>query len=1308
MSVNTDILDGIIYGRVEPHIYAFTTQTIPNYLKIGDTYRPVQVRLQEWKQKYENLEKEFEHTAKVSDDTYFRDYAIHEYLESKDFHRIEREELEDGVYYSNEFFRDATGKDVKEAIVDIQNSFDNKENRYAFYNTEDHLPLGEMDYERNADWEPRQNQQYVIDRFKEAVDAGRTNLLMYAVMRFGKSFTALCCAKEIGAKLVVVVCGKTAVRDEWKINVQRPKILDGYHFVTTDTLRANPNAISEMLAEEKRVVVFLTLQDLLGDDVKERHKDLFVHNQQGKIDLLIIDESHFAARSQETGKVLNGLKRETTKSELDAYDQNFVDLEEPVKLFTPKVKLHLSGTPYRILMDGEFQKEDIIAFVQYNDIISEQQKWDDDNLDKDEWENPYYGFPQMVRFAFNLNQSSINRLNELRNDGIDYRLNTLLCPNSLAKSGDNKHFVFENEVLDLLKAIDGSKEDENIFSFLNYDRIQEGKMCRHIVMVLPYRASCDAMHELLINNEFSNLGDYEILNLAGFGCPQEYSGTDYANKIKNDISKLESQGKKTITLTVGKMLTGSTVREWDTMIFLKDASSPQEYDQAIFRLQSQYVKTIKNKDGEEIRCNMKPQTLLVDFDPTRMFVMQNRKSLISNVNTSIRGNEELSTRLKRDLEISPIILLNKGKLQQVVPANIIDAVRQYSANKSIMDETFDIVVDDSVFDDTILKSLIEKEKEMSASGNVFATKPNEGEGEDVDIIDGSSQTPDEDSEEQPLQPKEIIEDSELKSLRKKLQTYYFKLLLFAYLSDEEEKTLSDIIERIENSEDGKRIAKNLQLDVKVIKLIREKIHPMALNELENKISNIDDLGEDADANIQGALRKFSRLSGSEIVTPEWVAEMMVNALPDDVTAESRFLNIAGKIGEFEYALCNKYGEEVKKNIYTIPTSGVTYECTRKMLRFLGIPVENVFADFTSYDLIDKKKNNEIMEKLMSFGFDVAIGNPPYDKEGNNTRNAPIYHLFYDTSFVLTPKTMLITPGRFLFNAGFTPDGWADKILADSHFKIVEYFEESKDIFPAITAEIKGGIAITYRDKDKKFGKIGSYTKCNELDTILGKVRSHKSFVNNGLSNIISSQGIYKYSEKLFTEHPEVLSGQGKGTKAKITSKSFEKFSDIFKDEKTNNDAVRILGRSANRRINKWIDKAYIKQNDYCDKYNVLITEANGKGVIGEVLSTPIICLPNEGHTDTFISIGQFTTLEEANACLKYIKTKFARTLLATLKVTQHTASSTWANVPLQDFTLKSDIDWNKPIPKVDMQLYAKYGLTKEEIAFTESMIKPME
>ena len=427
--------------------------------------------------------------------------------------------------------------------------------------------------------------------------------------------------------------------------------------------------------------------------------------------------------------------------------------------------------------------------------------------------------------------------------------------------------------------------------------------------------------------------------------------------------------------------------------------------------------------------------------------MQNRKSLISNVNTSIRGNEELSTRLQRDLEISPIFWLNRGILKEVVPSNIIDAVRQYSANKSVMDETADIVVDDSVFDDVTLKTLIENEKEFSTSGNVFKTKPNEGEGDDVIVDDVNPPATDNTPDNQAQQPKEKIEDNELKSLRKKLQTYYFKLLLFAYLSDAEEKTLKDIIERIENSEDGKRIAKNLQLDVNIIKLIRDKIHPMALNELENKISNIDDLGEDVDAEVQCAFRRFSRLSSSEITTPEWLADEMVGILPDDVNANSKFLNIAGKIGEFEYAICKRYGDEVKKNIYTIPTSGLTYECTRKMFRFLGIPIENIFSDFTSYDLIDETKKEDIMEKLNNIGFDVTLGNPPYQEmDGGFSASAkPLYHKFvYFAKSLGSDYLSLITPSRW-FAGGRNLDEFRNAMLNDNSIKLLSDFPNGRNM-----------------------------------------------------------------------------------------------------------------------------------------------------------------------------------------------------------------------------------------------------------------------
>ncbi|MDE5758597.1 MAG: restriction endonuclease, partial [Allobaculum sp.] len=102
-----------------------------------------------------------------------------------------------------------------------------------------------------------------------------------------------------------------------------------------------------------------------------------------------------------------------------------------------------------------------------------------------------------------------------------------------------------------------------------------------------------------------------------------------------------------------------------------------------------------------------------------------------------------------------------------------------------------------------------------------------------------------------------------------------------------------------------------------------------------------------------------------------------------------------------------------------------------------------------------------------------------------------------------------------------------------------------------------------------------------------------------------------------------------------------------------------------------------------------------------------IAYPREGHTQTFIYIGNFTTKSEALNLLKYLKTKFLISLIGTLKRTQHNSKIVWTNVPLQDFTSSSDIDWLRSIEEIDQQLYTKYGLSSEEIEFIETHVKEM-
>ena len=432
------LLDNLIVGRVEPHIYAFTTNTVPNYLKVGDTYRPVSVRLKEWQTYYPKLEKQFENTAKVAENAYFRDYSVHQYLES-DLHkeRLKPENLDGKIYYSNEFFKNTDASEVADAIADIAYDYESKGNKYKFYNPLTSMPTT-VRYASTGYWEPRPNQQATINAFKKAVESGRTNLLMYAVMRFGKSFTSMCCAKEmndgLGARLVAVVSAKADVKEEWRKTVEcAENFRNDYEFLSSVDLERNHRIVTDILSKDEginNVMLFLTLQVLQGDVIKEKHQQIFGR----KVDLLIIAETHFGARAEKYGQVLKDAQFKGEKAHQKDDDDyvEITDAEEQIKIFDAKIKLHLSGTPYRILMGGEFQQEDIIAFYQFSDIVREQEAWDKENLLRDdvkEWDNPYYGFPQMIRFAFNPNESSIRRLEELRMSGVTYALSALLSLN---------------------------------------------------------------------------------------------------------------------------------------------------------------------------------------------------------------------------------------------------------------------------------------------------------------------------------------------------------------------------------------------------------------------------------------------------------------------------------------------------------------------------------------------------------------------------------------------------------------------------------------------------------------------------------------------------------------------------------------------------------------------------------------------------------------------------------------------------------------------------------------------------------------
>ncbi len=358
----------------------------------------------------------------------------------------------------------------------------------------------------------------------------------------------------------------------------------------------------------------------------------------------------------------------------------------------------------------------------------------------------------------------------------------------------------------------------------------------------------------------------------------------------------------------------------------------------------------------------------------------------------------------------------------------------------------------------------------------------------------------------------------------------------------------------------------------------------------------------------------------------------------------------------------------------------------------------------SVEFVSLRGRAHAMEKK----FYAIIGNPPYQSDkDDNDRKPPIYDAFMDAAYEISDLVELITPGRFLFNAGQTPKAWNEKMLADEHLKVLDYQPDSSLVFPG--TDIKGGIAITLRNAAVRFGAIETFTINPELNGIIKRV-NQATMGQPRLDSIFASQRCYKFSDAFYQENASnknVTSKLGPGNKIKIVSKVMEDLPELFTVKPSADDDYRFYGRIDGKRECRYIAQRYIRDNEYIRKWKLLIPEANNSGQYGETLATPIVVGPNVGSTDTFLNAGPFDAESETSNLALYYKTKFFRALLGVKKVTQHSPSQVWKTIPLQDFTFTSDIDWSRSVAEIDRQLYAKYGLSDEEIEFIETHVQEM-
>lgn len=1248
----------------------------------------------------------------------FRDHDIHEILKNSGI-----ENVVVGNTTGREWFK-IDLETVKKAIEAVKHNVANLSNSEVVKFT----PII---------FRPEQEQaiEKTVKQFKKS-----DKMLWNAKMRFGKTVCALEVVKQCKFQKTIIITHRPVVNVGWYDDFK--KIFHGNNDYVYSS-KTNGYTVKQLLELKKNFVYFASVQDLRGSSAVGGKFDKNDIVFQTNWDCVIVDEAHEGTTT--------ALGEDTVKAIVkDGLGTKF---------------LALSGTPFNIL--SEYDEDSIYTW----DYIMEQEcksEWDKLHFGDS---NPYDELPELRIYTYDLGDVLVNNEYITFEDKAfnfheffrtwtgDFKYDYANMPES-AVEGD---FVHEDDVKSFLNLM--TKTDDK--SCYPYSNENYRNLFKHSLWMVPGVKEARALKKLMLKHPIFGNGMFDIVNVAGNGDEEEKS-EEALTKVKKAI-KDAGDDNYTITLSCGKLTTGVTVKEWTAVFMLSGSysTSAANYLQTIFRVQSPCNDNGKIKKTSYVFDFAPDRTLKMVSSAVSVSSKVGKtksgdKQIIGKFLNycpviAVSGSEMHEYSAHKLLQ-----QLKKAYADKVV-RNGFDDTNLYN------DELFKLQeVDIKKFDE--LKGIIgtskaaPKQKDITVNGQGL-TKEEYEEGEKLKKKPKKDLTLEEKGKLEELKKLKKLRNDAISILRG--ISIRMPLLIYgAEIPYNEGITLEKFVEVVDDSSWNEFMPSGITK--KKFKEFEKYYDEEVFIEAGRRIRNIAREADTLDPTervkkITSLFSNFKNPDKETVLTPWKVVNMHIcNCLGGynffdenyrdlldkpqyidngQVTRDTlsninaKILEINSKTGLYPlhvtYSIfreqCKKYSDDeltielqkklwndtVEKNVFVICKTPMAKQITQRTL--MGYSNFKINAHYFD-DLINVMKNKpqQFIDKVVkpnywklkgdeNVKFDAIVGNPPYQESTENTSDKPIYHLFMESAFKISDKVSFITPARFLFNAGKTPKDWNEKILNDEHFKVIWYKANSTEVFPNV--DIKGGVAVTFRDTKNVFGKIGIYSPMIELNSILKKVESK---MGKSLSEVVYSPESYKFSNKLHIDNKWVVERLSKGHSRDITSNIFEKLPELFLDEQKSDKYVGIYGRINNNRELKWIKREYIEKHDNLDCYKVFIPKSNGTGSFGEALSTPIIGSPKIGHTQTFISIGAFETNYEANALLKYIKSKFSRCMLGVLKVTQDNKKSVWRFVPQQDFTSKSDIDWTNSIQEIDKQLYAKYALTEEEIAFIEEKIKPME